>query len=103
LSEVIAAVELLTDELPHDFSLFQNYPNPFNPGTTITYELPRTSHVTLSVYDVLGREVATLLNEEKSAGAYTVQWDASGVSSGVYFYRLKAGDFNQTKRMMIVR
>jgi len=59
--------------------------------------------VTLKVFDVLGREVATLLTEEKSAGTYTVQWDASGVSSGVYFYRLKAGDFVQTKRMMVLK
>jgi len=89
--------------LPSRFALEQNYPNPFNPSTTIRYDLPRSSHVTLSVYDVLGRKVATLLNEEKSAGTYTVQWDASSVSSGVYFYRLKAGDFVQTKRMMVVR
>jgi photosystem II stability/assembly factor-like uncharacterized protein len=87
---------------PQVCALSQNYPNPFNPTTTIRYELPKASHVALSVFDILGREIATLLNEEKSAGTYTVQWDASGVSSGVYFYRLRAGDFVQTRRMMLV-
>lgn len=89
--------------LPFAFAVDQNFPNPFNPSTTIKYDLPRTSHVSLSVYDMLGREVATLLNEEKSAGTHTVQWDASGIASGVYFYRIKAGDFVQTKRMLLMR
>src|SRR4030042_1154547 len=68
-----------TSDLPHAFALGQNFPNPFNPSTTINYELPRASHVTLTVYDVLGREVATLVNEVTQPGAYSVQWDASGV------------------------
>lgn len=91
------------ETIPLEFLLRQNYPNPFNPSTTIKYDLPQTSHVSLSVYDVLGREVATLVNEEKSAGTYTVRWDASAVSSGVYFYRLRAGDFVQTRSMMIIK
>jgi hypothetical protein len=89
--------------IPHAFKLEQNYPNPFNPSTTIRYQVPTQSHVTLKVFDVLGREVATLVNEAKEPGTYTVQWDAAGVSSGVYFYRLKAGDFVQTRRMMVMR
>jgi hypothetical protein len=89
--------------LPTAFALYDNFPNPFNPSTTIRYELPKASHVSLSIYDMLGREVATLLNEEKSAGTYTVQWDASGVSSGVYLYRLNAGGFVHTKRMIVVK
>ena len=103
LSEMIISVEPVTSELPLDLSLSHNYPNPFNPTTTIASELPRTSSVSLCVYDVLGREVATLLNDEKSTGTYTLQWDASGVSSGVYFYRMRAGDFVQTRRMMVVK
>ena len=83
--------------------LRQNYPNPFNPTTTIEFRIQNSQPTILKVYDILGREVVTLVNEEKSAGAYTDQWDASGVSSGVYFYRIKAGDFVQTKRMMVVR
>jgi FtsP/CotA-like multicopper oxidase with cupredoxin domain len=89
--------------IPSAYQLHQNYPNPFNSSTTIRYELPLASHVSLNVYDMLGREVATLLNEEKPAGIYTIQWDASGVSSGAYFSRLKAGDFVQTRRMILVR
>lgn len=103
LSEMIASIDPILNELPDKFSLDQNYPNPFNPTTTIKYDLPRASHVSLSVYDVLGREIVTLLNEEKSPGTYTIQWDATGVSSGVYFYRLRAGDFVRTRRMLILK
>lgn len=88
---------------PREFVLLQNYPNPFNPSTTITYELPQTSHVSLSVYNVLGLEVATLVNQEEPAGAYTVQFNGRGLSSGVYFYRLQAGEFTQTKKLLLVR
>jgi enterochelin esterase-like enzyme len=92
-------------ETPMSFTLQQNYPNPFNPSTTISFTIPPGTYgrTSLQVYDLLGREVATLLNEEKSAGAYTVQWDAGGVSSGVYFYRLRAGDFVQTRKMLLMR
>jgi len=86
-----------------DFRLAQNYPNPFNPTTNITYVLPKTENVSLKVYDVLGREVATLVNEVKPAGAYTVPFNASNLASGVYFYKLQAGSFVQTKKMMLVK
>ncbi len=92
-----------SSQLPPSFRLEDNYPNPFNPSTTIKYELPRTSHVTLKVYNILGSEVATLLDEEMSAGVHSVQWDASGVSSGVYLYQLTAGKFVQTRRMVLLR
>jgi hypothetical protein len=75
---------------PTAFSLQQNYPNPFNPTTSIKYQIPNTSHVVLMVYDVLGQEVATLVNEVRGPGAYTARWDASGASSGVYFCRMRA-------------
>ena len=83
--------------------LDQNYPNPFNPTTVITYQLLTHGYVTLTVYDVLGREVATLVNGQKSAGVHTVSWDASQLSSGIYIYRLKAGIFNDVKRMILIK
>jgi len=89
--------------VPAVYSLSQNYPNPFNPSTTIKYELPKTSMVRLSVYDILGREVSVLVNERKNAGAYEVKCDAASLSSGVYLYRLQAGEFTQTKRMLLLR
>jgi hypothetical protein len=89
--------------LPKQFALEQNYPNPFNPSTTIRYQLPVASEVKLEVYDVLGKKIATLVNERQSAGSYQVVWNASGLSSGTYFYRLQAGTFVETKKMMLVR
>lgn len=86
-----------------DFTLAQNYPNPFNPITTIQYSIPQRSNVTLKVYDVLGNEVATLVNEEKEKGIHTINFDASKLSSGVYFYKLQAGSFFQTKKMILVK
>jgi hypothetical protein len=85
------------------FYLNQNYPNPFNPQTTITFEVSNTSDVTLKVYDLLGQEVETLLNQKKPPGYYTVTWYARDKASGVYFYQLKAGNFMQTKRMILVK
>lgn len=96
--------------IPADYSLSQNFPNPFNPTTTIKYSIPvETGHapslqkVTLKVYDLLGRDVATLVNEEKSAGSYTVEFDASKLASGVYFYKLIAGGFSSTKKMILMK
>jgi chitinase len=86
-----------------NFVLFNNYPNPFNPSTTIRYELPKTSQVILSVYDILGREVSVLVNERKDAGVHEVKFDAAGLASGVYFYRLQAGNFVQTRKLLLVR
>ncbi|MFQ3597685.1 MAG: T9SS type A sorting domain-containing protein [Chloroherpetonaceae bacterium] len=86
-----------------NYALAQNYPNPFNPTTNISYVLPKAENVSLKVYDVLGREVATLVNEVKAAGAYTVPFNASNLASGVYFYKLQAGSFVQTKKMMLVK
>ena len=86
-----------------EFSLFQNYPNPFNPSTTIRYELPKSSVVRLNVYDMLGREVSVLVNERRDAGVHEVKFDGSGLSSGVYFCRMRAGDFLSTKRMLVLK
>jgi hypothetical protein len=88
---------------PSVFSLSQNYPNPFNPSTAISYRLPVNSFVTLKVYDILGNEVASLVNEQKPAGEYKVNFDASGLGSGVYFYTLRAGNFVQSKKMVVLK
>jgi hypothetical protein len=89
--------------MPTKFALMQNYPNPFNPTTNIAYELPVAAKVVLKVYDVLGREVATLINQEQAAGRYVQPFNASALSSGIYFYRLQAGNFVETKKMMLVK
>ena len=92
--------------LPTEYQLSQNYPNPFNPTTAISYQLTATGsplRTTLKVYNILGQEVATLVDELKEAGYYTVTWDASDMGSGVYFYRLTAGDFTTTRRMMLMK
>ena len=91
------------NQLPTKFSLEQNFPNPFNPMTTIRYQIPELSFVTLKVYDVIGNEVATLINEEKTVGNYQVEFDASSLSSGIYFYRLQAGEFVETKKMILMK
>ena len=90
-------------EIPTSFALMQNYPNPFNPTTTIRYALSSIANVKLSVYDLLGREIATLVNEEQSAGWKEVKWNAMNVSSGIYFYKLQAGNFVETKKMLVVK
>ncbi len=88
---------------PKKFSLAQNFPNPFNPMTAIKYQIPELSNVTLKVYDVLGSEVATLVNEEKPVGSYEVEFNASNLPSGIYFYRLQAGSFVETKKMVLMK
>jgi hypothetical protein len=90
-------------DLPSEFGLIGNYPNPFNAATTINYELPTVSHVTLDVYNILGEKVATLVDQKQQAGCRSVTWEASDASSGVYFYKLTAGDYTQTRRMMLVK
>ena len=85
------------------YELSQNYPNPFNPDTKINYQILKFSHVTLKVYDVLGNDIATLVNEEKPAGIFEVEFNAAGLSSGIYFYQLKAGSFVETKKMLLLK
>jgi hypothetical protein len=85
------------------YSLSQNYPNPFNPTTTISYDITRATDVILAVYDVLGRQVRELASGTHAAGTYEVSFDADTLPSGVYFYRLEAGDYAETKRMVVVR
>lgn len=92
-----------TDVIAKSYSLEQNYPNPFNPSTVIRFSVPERSNVTLKVYDVLGKEVQTLLNGEMASGKYEVKFDASKLTSGVYFYTIQAGSFSQSKKMMLVK
>jgi hypothetical protein len=90
-------------ELPNNFTLSQNYPNPFNPTTTISFSLSTTSYVSLKVFDVLGREVSNLVSKELTAGSYSQQWNASNVPSGVYFYRLQAGNYSETMKLVLLK
>ena len=87
--------------IPKEYALYQNYPNPFNPSTTISYDIPKRCHVLISIYDVLGREVRTLVNKEEPAGSHQVTFDASSLPSGVYFYRFIAGSFVATKKLLL--
>jgi len=101
-------IEVQVDFTPKEFVLYQNYPNPFNPSTTIKFEIPGQARndnvlVTLKVYDILGNEVTTLVNEEKQPGVYEVEFDASNLSSGIYVYQLKTGDFISIKKMVVLR
>jgi len=104
-------IEVLVSQIPNDFSLNQNYPNPFNPATKIRYSIPlvetqsseAAQNVLLKVYDVLGNEVATLVNEKKPAGVYETNFDASKLSSGIYLYKIQAGSFVQTRKMMLLK
>jgi len=100
---IITGVGKVNNELPKTFSLSQNYPNPFNPSTSIRYELPVLSKVKIMIYDILGREITTLINETRPAGRYEIKWNASRFSSGVYFYRIQAGNFVQTKKLLLVK
>ena len=89
--------------LPKSFALEQNYPNPFNPSTTINYSIPKSGLVTIKIYDILGREVKTLVNEEKNAGNYNVEFNAGRLASGIYLYRMSAGSFEETKKLILIK
>ncbi len=102
-SKVLLGVTKTSVELPAGFALSQNYPNPFNPSTKISYQLPVSNHATLKVFDAIGREVATLVNEMQEAGTYAVQFNAAGLSSGIYFYTLRAGNFVENKKMFLIK
>jgi hypothetical protein len=102
-SNLSTGVESPEQPLPATYSLLQNFPNPFNPLTAIRYQLPAFSHVSLKVYDVLGREIVTLVNEDQPAGSYTVTLNASALASGIYFYRITASKFVQTRKLIVIR
>jgi hypothetical protein len=89
--------------LPAEYTLHQNYPNPFNPSTTITFSLPRSASTSLKVYDMLGREVATLVNGYTTSGTHEIQFNATNLASGVYFYKLTSGNFTKVNKMMLTK
>ncbi len=93
----------MDSQIPSDYSLSQNYPNPFNPSTVISYQLPVNSFVTLKIYDLLGRAAAVLENGFKKAGSYEIDFNACGLASGIYFYELKAGNFRDTKKLILTK
>ncbi len=97
------AVEEDKGTTPSEFSLAQNYPNPFNPSTTISFQIPRESHVTMKIFDLIGREITTLVDETKPVGTYRVSWNSGNQSSGIYFYRLTAGSFVSVKKLVLLR
>jgi len=104
VNSVVTDIEVdKNNELPSEFVLSQNYPNPFNPTTTINYSIPVAGKVSIKVYDILGREIANLVNEVKAAGRYSVKWDASNFASGIYVYRIKANSFIQTKKLVLMK
>ncbi len=88
---------------PSEFALSNNYPNPFNPTTNISYSVPQASEVNMIVFNTLGQQVATLVNEQKAPGSYTVTFEAGNLTSGVYFVRITAGDFTDTKKMLLLK
>jgi hypothetical protein len=94
----------ITEQRPiNNYILSNNYPNPFNPTTTISYQIPEFSFVTIKIYDVLGNKISTLINEEKPAGSYKVEFNGSELPSGIYFYRLQAGDYIEAKKMVLMK
>jgi hypothetical protein len=99
----ITSVQNISSGVPSEFSLEQNYPNPFNPETNIEFSIPKASFVTLSVYDILGREIEKLVNDNLSAGQYNVRFNASNYPSGVYFYKIEASGFSKTNKMLIIK
>ena len=102
LSELVS-VSKEVNVLSQDYTLYQNYPNPWNPSTNIKYSIPKTSQVSIKVYDIIGNEIKTLVNEDKPAGAYELTWNAGNLPSGIYFYRLQAGSFIETKKMILLK
>ena len=99
----IIGINNISTEIPAKYSLSQNYPNPFNPSTNLEFGVSKLGFVSLKIYDLLGKEVVTLVNEKLNPGKYRVEFDGSSLTSGVYFYRITSGDFTETKRMLLVK
>ena len=99
----IVSVKKDKPDTPDKFLVMQNYPNPFNPSTRINYSIPQSENVTLIIFNVLGRQITTLVNQEKPAGNYTVEFNGSNLPSGVYFYQIQAGSFMETKKMLLLK
>ena len=103
LNNVKVDINLGLNTIPIVYSLSQNYPNPFNPSTTINYAIQKQGNVILIIFDVLGREISTLVNKEQPQGNYEIEFDASNLTSGIYFYSMKAGEFYNTKKLILLK
>jgi hypothetical protein len=102
-ASLVSVNENINSGIPKDFQLYQNYPNPFNPTTMIRYQVPANNDVTLKVFDMRGREIKTLVHAKQNAGSYTIRFNASGLSSGTYFYTLRAGSLSSVKEMLLLK
>ncbi|MBA4250663.1 MAG: hypothetical protein C0425_10325 [Chlorobiaceae bacterium] len=100
---VITSIDFSNNEVPNRYFLYQNYPNPFNPITKVKFTIPNSGIVQIKIYDILGKEIITLLNEYKTTGSYDVEFNASSLPSGVYFYRMISGNYSETKKMILLR
>ncbi len=103
VDSTITSVKDIADNTPENFNLEQNYPNPFNPSTSISFSLPFSTHICLSIFNILGQEVATLLEGTRLAGNYSINWSPGNNPSGVYYSRLTTGDFTAVKKMVLVK
>ncbi|NOS86185.1 MAG: T9SS type A sorting domain-containing protein [Ignavibacteria bacterium] len=99
----ITFVNHTSSDIPNGYFLSQNYPNPFNPLTNIKFDIPKRSNVKISIYDILGKEISVLVNEELNPGIFEVNWDASNFPSGVYFYKIETEDYSESKKMVLLK
>lgn len=102
-SQALTNLGHLSNELPNEFNLEQNYPNPFNPSTKIKFEIPKSSRVKLIIYDLLGREISKIVNEELKLGTYEIEWDASNFASGIYFYTIETNEYSETRKLILLK
>jgi 5-hydroxyisourate hydrolase-like protein (transthyretin family) len=103
VENTLTGIESLAAQIPNDYELYQNYPNPFNPSTNIRFQIKEPNFITLKIFNILGKEIATLVNEKKSPGTYEVKFNAGNLPSGIYFYKLSAGDFTDTRRLLLLK
>lgn len=100
---LVAKTETEVHFMPNEFSLSQNYPNPFNPNTNISFSLPKATNVKITVYNAIGKEISVLVNGNYEAGLHTISWNANNISSGMYFYKMEAGNFTATKKLVLMK
>jgi hypothetical protein len=100
---MVSGINKISENIPSAYSLKQNFPNPFNPQTSIDFDIPKRTHVKLNIYDITGKYVTTLVDYEYGSGSYRISWDASSLSSGVYFYSLQTTEYTMTKRMILLK
>ncbi|MGA8265322.1 MAG: T9SS type A sorting domain-containing protein, partial [Ignavibacteriaceae bacterium] len=102
-ADILSAIQSNNSTVVNEYKLSQNYPNPFNPSTIIKYQIPNAGRVTIKIYDLLGREIKTLVDEYQQSGAYETSFNASNLASGIYFYQIKANNFIATKKMLLIK